>query len=127
MGGRHDRRWKAKSSPLVVGHAAPAGQLRPPSDGTGLANTRLGGRAPVGVVSTPQLDFPPDASYDDMPYRGQGFVAAFPNYRNWPQIKPMWFHYKNPVTGRLPEFYCPDILTCDAEFRAGTLKLDSKR
>lgn len=108
------------------GAAAAAGP-RPPSDGTGLANTRLGGRAPVGVVSTPQLDFPADASYDDMPYRGQGFVSTFPNYRNWPQIKPMWFHYKNPVSGRIPEFYCPDILTCDAEYRAGKLKLDSKR
>ena len=25
----------------------------------------------------------------------------------WPGILPMWFHYKNPVSGRVPENYWP--------------------
>jgi hypothetical protein len=24
----------------------------------------------------------------------------------------MWFHYKNPVSGRVPEFYWPDCESC---------------
>ena len=30
----------------------------------------------------------------------------------WPGILPMWFHYKNPVSGRVPEHYWPDCVTC---------------
>ena len=100
------------AAPAGLAADAPGGRGGGPG-GEGLANTRLGGAAPVGAVSAVTYDFPPDASYQDMPYRGQGFVATFPNYRSWPEIKPMWFHYKNPVSGRVPEFYCADILTCD--------------
>jgi len=24
----------------------------------------------------------------------------------------MWFHYKNPVSGRVPEYYWPDCESC---------------
>ena len=30
----------------------------------------------------------------------------------WPGILPMWFHYKNPVSGRVPENYWPDCVPC---------------
>jgi hypothetical protein len=30
----------------------------------------------------------------------------------WPTILPMWFTYKNPVSGRVPEFYQPDCVPC---------------
>ena len=30
----------------------------------------------------------------------------------WPSILPMWFHYRNPVSGRLPENYWPDCVPC---------------
>ena len=30
----------------------------------------------------------------------------------WPGILPMWFHYKNPVSGRVPEHYWPDCVPC---------------
>ncbi len=36
----------------------------------------------------------------------------------WPNIKPMWFNYKNPVTGKEPPNYCPDIKTCEADLEA---------
>lgn len=54
------------------------------------------------------IDFPPDIPwtlFDD--YRRKDFRTT-----NWPEIKPMWFHYRNPVSGRVPPNYCPDILTC---------------
>jgi len=25
---------------------------------------------------------------------------------------PMWFHYRNPVSGRVPQFYWQDCVTC---------------
>ena len=30
----------------------------------------------------------------------------------WPSILPMWFHYRNPVSGRVPERYWPDCVPC---------------
>jgi hypothetical protein len=30
----------------------------------------------------------------------------------WPGILPMWFHYKNPVSGRVLENYWPDCVPC---------------
>jgi hypothetical protein len=30
----------------------------------------------------------------------------------YPAVKPMWFHYRNPVSGRTPPNYCPDIKSC---------------
>ena len=31
----------------------------------------------------------------------------------WPGILNMWFHYKNPVSGRVPERYWPNCGTCE--------------
>jgi hypothetical protein len=30
----------------------------------------------------------------------------------------MWFAYKNPVSGRTPPLYCPDLKTCEQDLRA---------
>jgi len=48
--------------------------------------------------------------------RQQGFIPG--SQIRWPDIKPMWFHYPNPVSGRLPPHYCPDEHTCEAELAA---------
>lgn len=32
---------------------------------------------------------------------------------NWPQILPMWWGYKNPVSGRQPELFLPDCVPCE--------------
>lgn len=54
---------------------------------------------------------PPDVNILDMGLRAVGFA---PNYEfvDFPDVKPMWFHYKNPVSGRVPPNYCPDHSTC---------------
>ncbi|MCP5145984.1 MAG: nuclear transport factor 2 family protein [Gammaproteobacteria bacterium] len=31
----------------------------------------------------------------------------------WPKILPMWFSYRNPVSGRVPELYQPECVGCD--------------
>ncbi|WP_176743267.1 nuclear transport factor 2 family protein [Streptomyces sp. MnatMP-M27] len=52
------------------------------------------------------ISFPPDipwSYYDDFRRKDWDTIK-------WPDIKPMWFAYRNPVSGRLPEHYCPDIL-----------------
>lgn len=36
----------------------------------------------------------------------------------WPNIKPMWLNFKNPVSGREPWNYCLDIKTCEADLQA---------
>lgn len=57
--------------------------------------------------------FPPDTLLADMPRRQQGFIPGA--VIRWPDIVPMWFHYVNPISGRVPEFYCPDEFTCEQE------------
>ncbi len=75
--------------------------------GTGDAGWRPGMPAPQsGITNT--IDFPPDIPrtvFDT--YRWKDMQAT-----NWPDIKPMWFAYRNPVSGRTPPNYCADILTC---------------
>ena len=36
----------------------------------------------------------------------------------WPNIKPMWFNYKNPVSDREPPNYCFNLKTCEQELEA---------
>jgi hypothetical protein len=44
--------------------------------------------------------------------RERGFRGGTGEMIVWPSILPMWFHYKNPVSGRVPEHYWPDCITC---------------
>jgi hypothetical protein len=36
----------------------------------------------------------------------------------WPDIKPMWFNYRNLVSDREPPNYCPNLKTCEADLEA---------
>ena len=56
---------------------------------------------------------PPDVPLGSMPVRYHGFMPG--DIVDWPEIKPMWFSYANPVSGRLPPFYCPNLKTCEKE------------
>jgi hypothetical protein len=58
----------------------------------------------------------PDMPISRMKLRERGFVPG--DLITWPDIKPMWFHYKNPVSGREPPNYCSDLHTCEAELQA---------
>lgn len=35
-----------------------------------------------------------------------------PDTVQWPSIKPMWFSYTNPVSGRVPELFQKDCVPC---------------
>ena len=65
---------------------------------------------------------PPDIPLTALGQRQQGFIPGStqlnpyvhngPAYPGWPSAVPMWFHYVNPVSGRVPPNYCPDHSTC---------------
>jgi len=40
------------------------------------------------------------------------YVHNGPAYPGYPSATAMWFHYVNPVSGRVPEYYWPDCPTC---------------
>jgi hypothetical protein len=65
----------------------------------------------------PLRNFTPDIPRSSMPIRHHGSLPG--NTIVWPDIKPMWFAYRNPVSGRVPPLYCPDLKTCERELAAG--------
>jgi len=88
------------------------GWANPPADGRrGPAPGEEGPAAPRskwfnGI--TGGINFPPDIPWTMFSdFRRKDFSTT-----NWPEIKPMWFAYRNPVSGRTPPNYCPEILKC---------------
>ena len=51
---------------------------------------------------------PPDILMTQLGRRAEHFRGGTGVTYAWPDILPMWFHYKNPVSGRVPENYWPD-------------------
>lgn len=51
---------------------------------------------------------PPDILMTELGRRAEHFRGGTGVTLAWPDILPMWFHYKNPVSGRVPENYWPD-------------------
>jgi hypothetical protein len=56
--------------------------------------------------------YPPDIPLTKLGVRERGFRGGTGDMIVWPGILPMWFHYKNPVSGRVPENYWPDCVPC---------------
>ena len=56
--------------------------------------------------------YPPNVSQAVLGKRMEGFVGGTGEPIRWPGILNMWFHYKNPVSGRVPEYYWPDCGVC---------------
>jgi hypothetical protein len=63
----------------------------------------------AGASST---GYPPDIPLTVLGERQKGFQGGTGDPIVWPSILPMWFHYRNPVSGRIPEHYWPDCVTC---------------
>lgn len=57
--------------------------------------------------------YPPDVELADLGRREEGFRGGTGKTVEWPGILPMWFHYRNPVSGRVPERYWPDCVPCE--------------
>jgi hypothetical protein len=57
--------------------------------------------------------YPPDIPITALGRREEGFRGGTGKTVTWPGILPMWFHYKNPVSGRTPTNYWPDCVPCE--------------
>lgn len=71
------------------------------------------GVAPIppgsGAGRSPLVErLPPDILMTDLGRRAEHFRGGTGVTYTWPDILPMWFHYTNPVSGRVPENYWPD-------------------
>lgn len=56
--------------------------------------------------------YPPDIPLTLLGERERGFRGGTGEMVVWPGILPMWFHYRNPVSGRTPDRYWPDCVPC---------------
>ena len=55
----------------------------------------------------------PDILMTDLGKRAEAFRGGTGETIEWPGILPMWFNYRNPVSGREPEHYWPDCVPCE--------------
>jgi hypothetical protein len=113
--GRWPTGW-ARPAPPAPPRGAAAG-----APGAAAGAPRGGGGA-GSAPATPPLPgailYPPNISNALLGRRMEGFVGGTGEPVRWPGLLPMWFHYKNPVSGREPERYWPNCATC--EYAPGT-------
>lgn len=64
-----------------------------------------------GIILT-SSGYPPDIPLSALGERQRGFIGGTGDPIMWPSILPMWFHYRNPVSGRMPEYFWSDCVTC---------------
>lgn len=57
--------------------------------------------------------YPPDILMTDLGRRAEHFRGGTGDVIEWPGILPMWFNYRNPVSGREPPLYWPDCVPCE--------------
>jgi SnoaL-like protein len=82
------------------------------------SNTPAAPRVANRNAIEPLRNFPADVPRASMPRRHHGSLPG--DMIVWPDIKPMWFSYRNPVSGRVPPLYCPDLKTCEKELETRT-------
>ena len=54
-----------------------------------------------------------DVPMSQLGRRAEHFRGGTGETIEWPGILPMWFNYRNPVSGRVPELYLPDCVPCE--------------
>jgi hypothetical protein len=99
--------WKsgwagAKDRAPAPPRAAPAATATP--------SEPVPGRRYVGAALVPV--FPPDVPITALGKLQEHFRGGTGESWDWPQILPMWWGYKNPVSGRVPELFLPDCVPC---------------
>jgi hypothetical protein len=73
--------------------------------------------APPGAPRPPPsplvAKYRPDVLMTELGRRAEHFRGGTGETIEWPGILPMWFNYRNPVSGRVPEHYWPDCVPCE--------------
>jgi hypothetical protein len=103
----------AKDRPVTPPRPAAAPAAAPPAPASAAANApatpprpqRYVGAALVGV-------FKPDVPITELGALQEHFRGGTGEPWEWPKILPMWWGYKNPVSGRQPELFLPDCVPC---------------
>jgi hypothetical protein len=79
----------------------------------GWANAQLrNGTAPKPEPAGWTKKYPPDITLADVGERESTFRGGSGRFIEWPEIQRMWFQYRNPVSGRAPEWYSPGCVPC---------------
>jgi hypothetical protein len=65
----------------------------------------------VGVALVNQ--YRPDVPISELGRLQEHFRGGTGEPWEWPKILPMWWGYKNPVSGREPELFLKDCVPCD--------------
>jgi hypothetical protein len=94
-----DRPPAVAQAPRATGAPAPANPNAPPRP------TRFIGAALVA-------EFKPDVPITELGKLQEHFRGGTGEPWEWPKILPMWWGYKNPVSGRQPELFLPDCVPC---------------
>ncbi|MEO8307312.1 MAG: nuclear transport factor 2 family protein [Pseudomonadota bacterium] len=58
-------------------------------------------------------EFKPDVPITELGKLQEHFRGGTGEPWDWPKILPMWWGYKNPVSGRTPELFLPDCVPCE--------------
>jgi hypothetical protein len=58
-------------------------------------------------------EFKPDVPITELGKLQEHFRGGTGEAWEWPKILPMWWGYKNPVSGRRPELFLPDCVPCE--------------
>jgi hypothetical protein len=77
--------------------------------------------APANAPPRPQrffgdalvAQYRPDVPISELGVLQEHFRGGTGEPWEWPQILPMWWGYKNPVSGRQPELFLPDCVPCE--------------
>jgi hypothetical protein len=79
----------------------------------GWANAQLrNGTAPKPEPAGWTKKYPPDITLADVGERESTFRGGSGRFIEWPEIQRMWFQYRNPVSGRKPQWYSPGCVPC---------------
>jgi hypothetical protein len=91
---------------------APRGAPRPaPAPAPANANAPQRPRRFFGAALV--AEYRPDVPITELGKLQEHFRGGTGEPWEWPMILPMWWGYKNPVSGRQPELFLPDCVPCE--------------
>jgi hypothetical protein len=105
--------WARAPAPRAAPAARPAAAAPAPAPAAPATAAAPGARPAAAAPLTGAAAYPPDIPLTLLGKRMEGFQGGTGTTIRWPGILPMWFHYKNPVSGREPALYWPNCGTCE--------------